>query len=129
MSTVTEEEKSALLAQLVGWKLAANKSATVAWRDAEGEIVYRAEVHPGIHEPLNLYESKNLSLARRVLAWSINNLHSINHHAWKYYSVSDICMDFVLIGASKPLDYILSVATDMEPVAFSERPLVLPQKR
>ena len=73
MSTQKQIENSAVLAKLCGWKLAAN-FATAAWWDENGDMVYRIEVMPGVHKPLDLYDPANMALAWRVHIEAIEGL-------------------------------------------------------
>lgn len=113
MSTQAQVVKSEKLAKLCGWKLALN-FATAAWWDEDGELVYRVEIYPGIHRPLNLYDPANVSQVWRVLNWAENDLggtanrsafinwfYSRGHDApiWPAVSLEEfirLCLDKVL---------------------------------
>lgn len=116
MQALNDYEKSVLLAGLVSeWQLDKWKHHTAVDRASDGLPLF------SLNERENFFTQDDkgnplMPWARLVLIWAINNLSSVNPHAWKHYGVSEMCLDFVLTGARKPLDYILSVATDVEAI-------------
>lgn len=76
ITTLTDEEKSVMLAKLVGWEeVETNDFSTCFWIDDERGYFYVWETGEG------LYSSDNMPLAWRILNWAHNNFVTVDRMA------------------------------------------------